>query len=71
LLSKIHWLIFTFDELHQSNNINLLTLCYEKCLPGDETETIGELLGRNGLCAGTLITLRASEEAAALFTASA
>ncbi len=46
-------------------------LCYEKCLPGDDTDTIGELFGRNGLCAGTLITLRASEEAAALFTASA
>jgi hypothetical protein len=42
-----------------------------KCVPGDDTDTIGELFDRKGLCAGTFITLRASEEAAALFTASA
>ena len=38
-------------------------------LPEVDTDTIGELLVMNGLCAGTLMTLLASE-AAALFTVS-
>ena len=37
-------------------------------LPGDETESIGELEGKKGLCAGTLITLLASEAASLLNT---